>query len=746
MSKIIATAAIKAAHEVVERAKKEVEKAIEEFGADEKIGWPDLTAFSLPMICALTGEEIQTLGQARELLHDGITPLLHPVPSDEVWLPYLPGTLDAGGATLMAEEILKAIGYLRGLEPAEGQPPKNGKQDGWFGFISDTIQRTLGIQLVDGRMPGFAAVIGAAPDPETAVYVIRELQKRNILVFVLSHHNGVSIRDQLIEGGLYSPDIIEHPEQGWDIYVVPVGPDTESLIYVLDWAVRAALIFGGIEKGDWKGALDYTRAHVFAFGLGLGEIDDLKYANGAGAIIMGFPVICDTPGPEIRPTGVCTYEEVVRETNHERLVETAVQVRGVKVTVREVDIPVPVAAAFEGETVRREDMHVEFGGKYSLAMEFLRMRDLDDVQDGKVEVIGPDVETAEEGGNMDLGIFIEVAGRRMQEDFEPILERQTHLILNHAMGIFHMGQRDLAWIRISKDAFKAGFRLRHFGDLLISELKREYGAVLDKVQVTITTEREVIDKIREEARQVWAARDARIAGMTDESVDVYYSCTLCQSYAPTHVCIITPERLGLCGAYSWLDGKAAYEINPAGANQPVPKGEPIDEEKGEFKNINEFVYKESQRTVERVCLYSMMDAPMTSCGCFEVILAILPECNGIMAVNREYKGMTPCGMPFTTLAGSVGGGNVTPGFLGVGRLYIPSPKFIRADGGLKRLVWMPKELKDALHEQLKKRGEELGIPDLVDRIADENVGTTTDDILPWLQEKGHPALEMEPML
>lgn len=736
MSKVIATAAIKGAHEIVARANREVEAAIAEFGADQAIGWPDLTAFHLPMITALTGEEIATLGQAREMLNDGISSLLHPVPSDEVWLPYLPGILDSGGATLMAEEILKAVGYLRGTEPA---------QPGWFGFISDTIQRTLGIQLVDGRMPGFAAVLGAAPDVETAVHVIRELQKRNILIFVLSNHKGETIRDQLIEGGVYTPDILEHPEQGWDIYVVPVGPDTESLIYVLNWAARAALIFGGVPKGDWKGVLDYTRAHVYAFGLGLGDIDHIKYANGAGAVIMGFPVIADTPGPEIRPTGVCTYEEVVRELDHKRLVETAVQVRGVKVTVREVDIPVPVAAAFEGETVRREDMHVEFGGKVSLAMEFLRTRDLDAIEDGKVNVIGPDVDTVEEGGALDLCLHVEVAGRRMQDDFEPILERQTHLIVNHAMGIFHMGQRDLAWVRISKEAFRSGFRLRHFGDLLISELKHEYGAILDKVQVTVATDREFIDKVHAEAREVWHARDARIAGMTDETVDTFYSCTLCQSYAPTHVCVITPERLGLCGAYNWLDGKAAHEIKPAGANQPIAKGECIDEIKGEFKAINEFVYKESQRKVDRVCLYSMMDAPMTSCGCFEVILAIIPEANGIMAVNREFRGMTPCGMPFTTLAGSVGGGNVTPGFLGVGRLYLGSKRFISAEGGIKRLVWMPKELKDDLREAIQERGEELGIPDLVDRIADETVGDTPDVLLPWLQEKQHPALEMDPM-
>ncbi|MEI6499442.1 MAG: acetyl-CoA decarbonylase/synthase complex subunit alpha/beta [Armatimonadota bacterium] len=736
MSKIIAAAAIRGAHAVVGRTRSELDAALAQFGATQAIGWPELTAFHLPMITALTGQEISNLGQAKSLLEDEITPLLAPIPDDEVWLPYLAGALDAGGATLMAEEISKALGYLNRTEPAK---------PGWFGFISDTIQRTLGIQLVDGRMPGFAAIIGAAPDVEKAVHIVRELQKRSILVFLLGNSNGVTLRDQLIEGGVYSQDILEHPEQGWDTYVVPVGPDTESLVYVLSWAARAALIFGGIPKGDVKGVLDYTRAHTYAFGLGLGELDDLKYANGAGAIIMGFPVVADTPGPEIRPTGVCTYEEVVRELDHQRLVETAVQVRGLKVTVRDVNIPVPVAAAFEGETVRREDMQVEFGGKNSFAMEFLRTRPADDIQDGKVEVIGDDVDVMELGSSHDLALLIEVAGRKLQEDFEPILERQTHLILNHAMGIFHMGQRDLPWIRISKEAYHAGFRLRHFGDLLISELKHGYGALLDKVQVTVVTDKALVDKIHGEARQVWNARDARIAGMTDETVDTYYSCTLCQSYAPTHVCVITPERLGLCGAYNWLDGKAAFEINPTGGNQPIPKGVVLDEKRGEFKGINEFVHKFSQRNVERVCLYSMMEAPMTSCGCFEVILSILPEANGIMAVNREYRGMTPCGMPFTTLAGSVGGGNVTPGFLGVGRLYLGSPKFIQAEGGIQRLVWLPKELKDALRDSLVKQGEAIGLPDLVDRIADETVGTTSEEIMPWLMEKEHPALTMEPM-
>jgi len=743
MSKIIAAAAIRGSHAVVAEAEEELRAAIEKHGEKQRLEFPE-TAFYLPMANALLGLDITTLGQAQEVV-DTAKSLLTEEPSEHVWLPYLSGALDAGVATLLAEELIKAIAYLEQEEPL----------DGWHGFISDTILRTLGIQLVDGRLPGFAAIVGAAPDTETAIQVIRELQKRNILTFLIGNHEGRTMRDQLIEAKVLPKDASE-TEDGdlkkawWGQYIVPLGPDTESVIYALNWAIRGALTFGGHKKGQWKECLDYTRARIFAFGLGLGDLDDLKYASGAGAVNMGFPVIADTKGPEIRPTGVCTYEEVVRELDHKRIVETCVEVRGVKVTVTKIDIPVPVAAAFEGETVRRDDMQVEFGGKYSAAFEYLRMRPMDQVQDGKIELVGPDCDTAEAGGSMPLGIFVEVAGRKMQEDFEPILERQVHELLNHAMGFFHMGQRNLAWMRISKDAFKAGLRLRHLGELLRAQYVSKFPALVDKVQVTLFTDEAEMQKVLQQARPVWEARDARVAGMTDESVDIFYSCTLCQSYAPNHVCVISPERLGLCGAYNWLDGRAAYEINPAGANQPVPKGKVIDEVKGQWEGVNEFVYQTSNKTVERFNAYSLMEDPMTSCGCFECIMAILPEpsgqVHGVMIVNREYPGMTPCGMAFTTLAGTVGGGLQTPGFLGIGRLYIVSRKFISAEGGLARVLWMPKELKAALGERIRERAEEMGLEGFFEKIADESVATTMEELMPWLEACDHPALKMDPLL
>jgi acetyl-CoA synthase len=266
------------------------------------------------------------------------------------------------------------------------------------------------------------------------------------------------------------------------------------------------------------------------------------------------------------------------------------------------------------------------------------------------------------------------------------------------------------------------------------------------VQVKIYTKQEDVDKFLPQAKKTFDERDARISGMTDESVDTFYSCTLCQSFAPNHVCVITPERLGLCGAYSWLDGKASYEIMPTGPNQPVVKGPILDAKLGQWKNINDFVYHKSNKTIEKVSMYSLMDSPQSSCGCFECIVAIIPEANGFMIVNRDYPGMTPCGMTFTTLAGSVGGGVQTPGFLGVGKLYILSKKFISAEGGLKRVVWMPRELKELLGEKLKKRCQEMGELDLADKICDETQATTSEELLNFLNKVAHPALEMEPLM
>jgi len=727
MSKIIASAAIRGAHKISKQARDIYERAVKEKGEDCTVAFPN-TGYYIPIIYSMTGIAVEKLSDF-ERVFETIEGLLPEFVADDVWLPYLGPTLDAGMATLFAEEIIEACKYLIGPNPVD---------DLWLGAADDVILRERGIQFVDGTAPGFAAVAGAAPDVETAVDIARKLQEKSLYVFMSAHNNGTTFAEQLVEGGV---------QLGWDTRLVPFGREITSAIYALGFASRAALSFGGVQPGDYLRNLLYNKNRVFAFVMALGEVTDEWYATAAGAINYGFPTIADSDIPQILPTGICTYEHVVSNVGHDEIVDKAIEVRGLKIKVSEVPIPVSYSPAFEGERIRKDDMHCEFGGQRTPAFEWLRMLGMGEVEDGKIEVTGPDVDSVEPGGRMPLAIVVEVAGRKMQVDFEPVLERQIHTFMNEAQGLWHMGQRDISWIRISKDAFKAGFRLEHIGKLLHAMYHEQFSSILDKVQVKILTSESEVTKIREMARKVFAERDKRLAGMVDEDVDIFYSCTLCQSFAPNHLCVISPERPGLCGAYSWLDGKAAYEITPTGPNQPIVKGKCIEPTIGQWDKVNEFVLKTSGGNVERMSQYSMITDPMTSCGCFECIAAVLPSTGGIMIVNREFAEMTPCGMKFSTLAGTVGGGNQTPGFIGHSKHYIISGKFIAAEGGIRRIVWMPTMLKEEIKDAFIRRAEqmELGGAEYLARIADETTSTTEEEVLEFIGKAGHPATEMDPM-
>jgi len=725
MSKLICTSAIDGAVSFVNQALNKVDEAVKQKGLDCAVGFPD-TNYFLPVIYSFTGKQMKTLADLKAILEEAKA-LLPARPSDNIWLPYLGSALDAGVAALFACEVIEACKYLIGPNPIDGI---------YLGAANDVIMRERGIEFVDGTAPGFAAITGAAPDNATAVKIAKELQQKNLYVFMGGCTKGVQFADQLAAEGV---------QLGWETRLVPFGKDVSSLIYALGFANRAALSFGGVKPGDYEANLKYNKNRIFAFVIALGEVTPDKYAAAAGAINYGFPVISDTNIPEILPTGVCTYEHVVANVPHDKIVEKALEVRGCKIKIVDVPIPVAYGPAFEGERIRKEDTHAEFGGNKTLAFEFVTSAEYDSINDGEINIIGPDIDAIEPGGKLPLGIWVEVAGRKMQSDFEPILERQIHHLVNGAEGIWHMGQRDIVWTRVSKAGFAKGLRLKHYGEILHAKLLADYPAIVDKVRVTLVTDQTEVEKRLEMARKVYDDRNRRLEAMTDESVDTFYSCLLCQSFAPNHVCVITPERLGLCGAYNWLDGKAAYEIDETGPNQPLKKGECLDSVKGIWTGVNEYVYTNSHKSIDAFCAYSIMDRPMTSCGCFEVICAYVPECNGVMAVNREYLGETPIGMTFSTLAGSVGGGQQTPGFFGCGKVFLTSRKFLSAEDGFGRLVWMPKELKDLLKPDLEKRFSEQKLDSFFDKIADENNAIAAEDLRAYMEKVSHPALKMEDM-
>ncbi|MCP3942712.1 MAG: CO dehydrogenase/CO-methylating acetyl-CoA synthase complex subunit beta [Desulfobacteraceae bacterium] len=736
MSKLIAFAAIQGGYKVVAQAEGQLEKALQTYDASTKVGFPN-TAYYLPVIYSLTGLKVETLEDLKAPL-EFAKGLLPPHIKLKNWLPYLGPLLDAGMAGIISYEVIEALRYLN--EPdfyiAQEDPDiENGKL--WVGAADDTILRKRGVEFVDGSAPGFAAMVGAAPNKEIAKMIVEDYQKRSLYIFCAANHNGKTLIQQCLDADM---------QIGWNTRIVPFGPDISSAVFALGFANRAAMAFGGVQPGDYKTILKYNKDRVFAFVNALGDVGTEWGVAAAGCVNWGFPTIADTPIPEILPTGICTYEHVVAPVAHEDMVQRSVEVRGLKVQVADIEIPCAFGPAYEGERVRGADLYAQCGGGKTQCTELVKMADMNEIEDGKVIVVGPDLAGIKEGGTFPLGIKVEIAGREFQEDFEPIMERQIHHLVNYIQGIMHIGQRDISWVRISKAAIEKGFTLKDIGVVLHAKFHQDFTKIVDKVQVTLFTKKEDVDKMTKVARKNYTTRDARVDNMTDEDVETYYSCTLCQSFAPSHVCSVSPERTGLCGAYNWMDCKAAFEISPTGPNQPIEKGECIDASLGQWKGVNEFIYKASRGAVTHYNFYSMVIDPMTTCGCCECIAAMLPACNGVMTVGRDYSGDTPCGMKFTTLAGVMGGGASSPGFVGHSKHNITQGKFILGDGGLLRMVWMPKMLKEELKDRIDKRGADMGVPGLYDMIADETVGLTEEEILPFLQEKGHPALTMEPLV
>ncbi|HIR98466.1 MAG TPA: CO dehydrogenase/CO-methylating acetyl-CoA synthase complex subunit beta [Candidatus Merdisoma faecalis] len=689
-----------------------VNEAIAKYGEDKKVAMPD-TAYFLPTIYAATGVKVTKLGDLPACV--GVLKSLITNKED------LGEALNAGLATAVGAEIIEALKYVDHADPYA--------EDSGIGFVPDPIIRSLGVPLVTGDIPGVAVVLGKADNAEDVVNVVKDYQSKGIMTFMVG-----DVIEQCAEGGV---------KLGLDFRVIPLGHDVTSVIHVVTVAVRAALIFGNLTPGDLPGLLKYTKERVPAFVNTFGALNEVVVSAGAGAIALGFPVVVDVDLGENQVPGA--LESV---TDHSMTVKKSLELRGIKIKVTEIAIPVAFASAFEGEIIRKGDMQVEFSSHKAPTCELVETVSADEIEDHKITIVGKDLDELEQGQTYALATYIKVAGAKMQSDFEPVIERKIHAWYNYMEGVMHTGQRNQIRVRISKEAFEKGLRLKDFGEVLYVMIMDEFDIVVDKCEIEIVTDTEKVQEILEKkAMPAYEARDERLETLTDESVDKFYTCTLCQSFAPSHCCVVTPERLGLCGAVSWLDAKATKELNPEGPCQPISKEGCEDEVKGIYPDVNRMVEEATHGALSRVTLYSIMEDPMTSCGCFECICGIEPFSNGVIIANREYSGMTPLGMTFGELASMTGGGVQTPGFMGHGRHFIASKKFMSAEGGFERIVWMPKELKDDVAERLNKAAKEkYGIDNFTDMIADETIATDEEALMAFLQEKNHPVLGLEPIM
>ncbi len=398
------------------------------------------------------------------------------------------------------------------------------------------------------------------------------------------------------------------------------------------------------------------------------------------------------------------------------------------------DIPVDVGVIYEGERIRKAQMYVELGGpKVKYKFELVRARGMDEIEDGKITIIGPDLNELEEGGRYPFGIYVEVAGKEIEKDLEGVIERRIHEYTNYIEGVMHLNQRYDIWIRISKNSYKKGLTSFKIIGKILERLFKSELPIIEKIQITFITDLKEVEKRHKEALKIYEARDARARGLKDEEVDMFYGCSLCQSFAPTHVCVITPQRYANCGAISWFDARASARVDPKGPLFPIEKGECLDPIKGEYTGANEAVKKKSLGAIKRVWLYTAFGYPHTSCGCFEAAAFYIPEVDGFGIVHRGFRGETVNGLKFTTIADSTAGGRQVDGFHGISIEYMRSPKFLQADGGWERVVWVPSEILERVKDFIPSH--------LIGKIATEKDATNIEELKEFLKERNHPVVE-----
>jgi acetyl-CoA decarbonylase/synthase complex subunit beta len=395
------------------------------------------------------------------------------------------------------------------------------------------------------------------------------------------------------------------------------------------------------------------------------------------------------------------------------------------------DIPVGVGIIYEGERIRGREMQIELGGpREQYKFELVQARDPGEIEDGKIEIIGADLPEIKEGTNTPFGILIEVAGTEIEKDLEGVIERRIHEYVNFIEGFMHLNQRYDIQMRLSKKSYEKGFKsLRILGEVLMRLFKSEM-SFIEKIQITFMTEPGEVEDWFSKAIDIYEARDARARGMSDDEVDVFYGCSLCQSFAPTHLCVITPQRYANCGAISWFDGRATAKVDPKGPVFEITKGELVDQTTGEYEGVNKTILDKSLGEIERVQLYTAFGYPHTSCGCFEGCAFYIPELDGFGVVHRNFRGETVNGLNFVTISDLTAGGRQVDGFHGLSIEYMRSPKFLQADGGWDRVVWMPSDIKGRIRDFIPL--------EIADKIATENDVSSLDELKTFLKEKDHP--------
>ncbi len=593
------------------------------------------------------------------------------------------GSLDAGLKASMAYEITASLSG---------------------GILPDFLITDCGHDLIDGTVPGIALFIGEPDD--NSFNEINICSKKGLKIVLAGKYSDLNVENEVLKLN-----------------------GTQSL-GINGLLARAAILYGNVEPGDRVSVAKYLKKRPKLITIHTGRLTVLDVLTIFSAAAAGSYSVVNSVFPEIP-----RFSE--RASNN--MVLTGMAERGITIKT---DKKIRSGSTFENQRIRKTDAFFEFGGDDATeSYEIVTVSDV--AEDGAVFVDGENLQNLSKG-DYPLSIEIRVNGS-VEPVMEQAIERRVHFALNRMEGVWHNGQRDTCWIRISDLAVEKGITFDDLGDSIISDIRNNFGSVIDAVDITFSTNSAYVSDSLKKAKEHYSSRDKKLMNLTDEDVNEFYTCTVCQTYAPGHICIITPERPSVCGSVTWIDAKVGSEINPGGRQRPFPKGVCIDSEKGIWSGINDIVSDASMGSVTRVCVHSIADSPMTACSCMEVVAAVSEDRRSILLIDRSETGDNPSGKTYSEISSMVGRGSQHPGYMGMGRHYVLSPGFLRGDGGLQRVSWISHRLKSMLGESLKRACDVTGDPGLYDKIADGNSVTDSNSLLLWLSEKNHPSLKMEPL-
>lgn len=558
-------------------------------------------------------------------------------------------------------------------------------------FISDTQIRAWGVPLAFKDFPAIAVITGMGSDAREVVNTVNEYKRQGICMLVIGKIAQQCREAQINIGNMHGIIAIE----GENAYMNAVSA-----------IVRFALIFGSICVGNRQELRRYIKTDLPVFINAFGSLNGRDLCLAEGAAALGIPVICD------RQSGSA---HLIGADNHREMIDKSLHFRNIPANTDRPSLPVAYSVFCENETIDEKECCAQLGDtEENTSFELVLTRKAENVKDRAVTLVGSDI--SKEACGMSLGIIAEIYGHKMKSEYEAVIEKNIHRWLNAAEGISHTGGKDHIQIKISREAYDRGFRLAHLGEILCARIKSEYAAVAEKCSVTLVTDGKTVKELRTAAAA--PKHNIRDAQNADAGA---YACTLCKTIAPCGRCIVTAEKPGACERITQHDAKLISE------------------------EIDHEVVKKLNKADDSI--YSIQTGRQTNFGGFSCLSAVIPKAKGVIVLDDKYAGRTPLGLNYCALAALTDGCFPAPGCMGHAKDFLTSEKYLEPEGGLIRVVWMPKALKESLRVKIDETAYTLyHIARFSDMICDETVTTESEALIDFLVEKNHPVVNMKELI